>query len=77
MISEYKLIGLIWPRTVTLELFEKEESFRVKYIYSKGLWDYCEGHWASINLKAVIMHTGIDKSGFPINPVIIKLLPIE
>lgn len=78
MITEYKLVGLSKPSSATLEFFNNPtETFNAKFNHDKGLWDYCKNNWDTVNLKAIVEHDDIDCYGMPVNPVVIKVMPIE
>lgn len=79
MITQFKLVGLSKPHSATVEFFDKpDESFNIPMeSQNNGLWNYCKDNWDSVKLKVVVQHDGFGTDKLPLNPVAIKVLPIE
>jgi len=75
MITEYKLIGLNRPSSLTLQL-PNGSSFNAAYKYPQSLWDYVTNHWVDVNLKAIIECDIVVEDGTPINPHVISIQAI-
>lgn len=75
-ISDFKLVGLSKPCSMTCEPLDNEEIFWVKPNMSKenfhALWDYMKNHWDE-PVFVELEHEGIKIDGIPHNPTFIKL----
>ena len=76
MKSDFKLVGLSKPCSMTCEPLENENIFWVKPNMPqdrfKALWDYVSGNWDDTTIVE-LEHDGIKSDGTPINPIFIQL----
>lgn len=78
MKTEFKLVGLGRPLSMTCEPIDKEDCFWPKVGLTQdrfnALWDYKKDHWnGSEKMIAVIEHDGLDGDGFPLNGVVVEV----
>jgi len=77
MRSHFLIVGLSKPKSITCKT-DKENAFWPKVNLTNerfdAFWDYCGGSLFSDEPKyAEIEHDGLDKTGEPINPVLIGI----
>lgn len=75
MKSEFKLIGLSLPNSVTLTPMDSEEMFwcgtNMPTETFVEMFRYCKGSW-NVNKIALVEHEGIRENGTPINPTMLR-----
>lgn len=78
--SDFKLVGLSRPKSITCEPLNSEDTFHPKVAMEQdrfdALWNYKKNNWSD-KMIAEIEHEGLSIDGIPKNGVVVAVREIQ